>query len=106
MDAERLIEQIAEQQGVDYKTASALIASLLESIAEQLAAGERICFEGFGEFAIKRIPPWLGPHPDTREMVTLPGRNVPYFQSDPALRKRMNDGVDWKHTMPRPIKKK
>ncbi|MEG3641074.1 HU family DNA-binding protein [Magnetococcus sp. PR-3] len=102
MDLQGLIKQIARKRNLEPEQVAEIIADLLSNVEDCLGRSEPVLFPEFGQFAIKKIPPWLGRHPDTGQMMKLPGKNVPYFKSDTELRKRLNGGRDWKQIPPMP----
>ncbi|MBF0622110.1 MAG: HU family DNA-binding protein [Magnetococcales bacterium] len=96
MDKQKLAEKIAKKTGHDPETVLSLLAAFVEEVALSLESGEPVDFKGFGCFAVKSIPPWQGHNPETGQIVSLPSKEVPYFQSHSPLRARMNGGRDWK----------
>nr|CRH05845.1 Integration host factor subunit beta [Candidatus Magnetococcus massalia] len=95
MDAKGIIKQIARQHDMQPQQVEEVVEAFIASITDCLARGEPVQLPDFGQFGIKKVPPWLGRHPQTGEMVKLPGKHMPFFKSDTELRKSLNGGRDW-----------
>ncbi|ABK44622.1 histone family protein DNA-binding protein [Magnetococcus marinus MC-1] len=102
MDAKGLIQQIARKRNLSIAQVTEIVQDLLDGVEDCLSRHEPVILPEFGQFAVKKVPPWLGRHPQTGEMMKLPGKNVPFFKSDSELRKRLNGGRDWQNMPPMP----
>jgi len=63
---------------------------LTNTLAESLAAGERIEVRGFGGFSLRTHPPRLARNPKTGEPVEIGPRRTPHFKPGKELRDRIN----------------
>ncbi|MCS6810985.1 MAG: integration host factor subunit beta [Tepidimonas sp.] len=70
--------------------AQVTVKTILETMAQALAAGQRIEVRGFGSFAVHQRQPRQARNPRTGEAVTVPERRVVHFKPGKALR----DAVD------------
>lgn len=70
--------------------AQATVMTILETMAQALAAGQRIELRGFGSFAVHQRPARQARNPRTGEAVEVPERRVVHFKPGKALR----DAVD------------
>jgi len=91
MTKSELIELIAAKQAqLSVKDVELAVKTIIEQMAETLAAGERIEIRGFGSFSLHYRAPRLGRNPKTGESVSLAGKYVPHFKPGKELRDRVN----------------
>jgi len=91
MTKSELIEALAQKQSqLAYKDVELAVKSLLDLMAQTLAAGERIEIRGFGSFSLHYRPPRTGRNPKTGDSVTLASKYVPHFKPGKLLRERVN----------------
>jgi len=89
-----LIDLIAGKQSqLSVKDVELAVKTIIEQMAETLAAGERIEIRGFGSFSLHYRAPRIGRNPKTGESVGLAGKYVPHFKPGKELRDRVNDGL-------------
>jgi len=74
------------------KDAELSVKAILDSMTDNLAAGERIEIRGFGSFSLNYRPPRIGRNPKTGSKVQVPAKHVPHFKPGKDLRDRVNDG--------------
>ncbi|MDN7124228.1 integration host factor subunit beta [Pseudidiomarina terrestris] len=67
------------------------VKELIEQMAQQLAAGDRIEIRGFGSFSLHYRAPRVGRNPKTGEKVELEGKHVPHFKPGKELRERVDN---------------
>ncbi|ABE49194.1 MULTISPECIES: integration host factor subunit beta [Methylobacillus] len=72
------------------KDAELSVKTILDSMTENLASGERIEIRGFGSFSLNYRPPRLGRNPKTGEKVQVPEKHVPHFKAGKELRERVD----------------
>jgi integration host factor subunit beta len=82
-----------KQQQLAYKDVELAVKTMLESMANALATGERIEIRGFGSFSLHYRPPRMGRNPKTGESVALSSKHVPHFKPGKELRDRVNEGL-------------
>jgi integration host factor subunit beta len=91
MTKSELIEKISRMQyQLSYKDVEQAVKTLIEQMAQALAAGERIEIRGFGSFSLHFRPPRVGRNPKTGDSVPLAGKYVPHFKPGKELRERVN----------------
>lgn len=61
-------------------------ATILDGIADRLAAGGRAEIRGFGSFQVNVRPPRLGRNPKTGDKVMVPAKTAPHFKAGKDLR--------------------
>jgi integration host factor subunit beta len=85
-----LIELLASGQNqLSERDVELAVKTMLESMSEALASGERIEIRGFGSFTLHFRSPRIGRNPKTGESVALPGRYAPHFKPGKELRERV-----------------
>lgn len=85
-----LIDVLANGQNqLSERDVELAVKTMLESMSEALASGERIEIRGFGSFTLHFRSPRIGRNPKTGESVALPGRHVPHFKPGKELRERV-----------------
>ena len=95
MTKSELIEALVRNQAqLGYKDVELAVKTMLEHMADTLAAGERIEIRGFGSFSLHYRPPRVGRNPKSGEPVSLPAKHVPHFKPGKELRDRVNNGID------------
>lgn len=86
-----LIARLAERfPQLVVKDAELSVRTILEAMADRLAARNRIEIRGFGSFSLNHRPPRLGRNPKTGEKVHVPGKYVPHFKAGKELRERVD----------------
>ncbi|WP_334106580.1 integration host factor subunit beta [Methylobacillus sp.] len=76
------------------KDAELSVKTILDSMMDNLASGERIEIRGFGSFSLNYRPPRLGRNPKTGEKVEVPEKHVPHFKAGKELRERVDSSGD------------
>lgn len=95
MTKSELIERIVDRQGqLSVRDVELAIKTMLEHMAQALAAGERIEIRGFGSFSLHYRSPRVGRNPKTGESVELEGKYVPHFKPGKELRESVNDSLE------------
>ena len=75
------------------KDAEIIVDTILDSMVECLAQGERIEIRGFGSFAVKHRAAREGRNPKTGETVHVPAKRIPHFKIGKELYERINPTV-------------
>ena len=93
MTKSELIERIAERQAqMSVKDVELAVKTILETMSQMLAEGDRIEIRGFGSFTIKHRESRQGRNPKTGSSVSIPAKRVPFFTVGKELRERVNNG--------------
>lgn len=94
MTKSELIERIVDRQGqLSVRDVELAIKTMLDHMAQALAAGERIEIRGFGSFSLHYRSPRVGRNPKTGESVKLEGKYVPHFKPGKELRESVNESL-------------
>ena len=67
-----------------------VVASLFDSITDQLAKGGRVELRGFGAFSTRQRDARIGRNPRTGDPVSVNAKRVPYFKPGKEMRERLN----------------
>lgn len=86
-----LVQKIADANPhLTLKDAERIVATILDSIVETLAAGGRVELRGFGAFSTRTRDPRVGRNPRTGVAVAVDAKRVPHFKVGKELRERLN----------------
>lgn len=69
-----------------------VVNTILDSMTEALAAGDRIEIRGFGSFSVRHRRARTGRNPKTGELISVPAKRVPFFTAGNELRVRVDRG--------------
>jgi integration host factor subunit beta len=86
-----LVQKIADANPhLTLKDAEKVVGTILDSIADVLAAGGRVELRGFGAFSTRARDPRTGRNPRTGVTVSVQAKRVPHFKVGKELRERLN----------------
>ena len=87
----QLIERIADKQdrlqNEDIKLA---VHSSFDYLVQALSLGKRIEIRSFGSFSLHFKKPKTMRNPKTKELIDIPGRNIPHFKPSSVVKSRLN----------------
>ena len=86
MNKTELIASVANAAGVSKKDAERIVNATFDTIAAQMAAGERVQVSGFGIFETKQRQARVGRNPLTKEVIEIPASTLPTFKPAKALK--------------------
>ena len=81
-----LIAKVAEQTGLTKKDAEMAVTSVLGTITNELANGEKVSLTGFGTFEQRQRNARTGVDPRTGNSIEIPASKVPAFKAGAALK--------------------
>jgi DNA-binding protein HU-beta len=96
MIKEELIERVAAAHHLPKSTVRAIMRTLLQTVTEAVAAGDRVVLIGFGSFEAPRAAARVGRNPRTGERVTIHAGRRPRFLAG----RRFRDAVRDRHLPP------
>ena len=67
-----------------------IVNSILDTISDALARGDRVELRGFGAFSVKRRDARSGRNPRTGEAVSVCEKVIPVFKTGKDMRHRLN----------------
>ncbi|MBP3313817.1 MAG: HU family DNA-binding protein [Oscillospiraceae bacterium] len=89
MNKTELIAAIAAKTGLSKKDADKALAATIETIADTMAAGNKVQLVGFGSFETKTRAAHEGRNPLTKEVMMFPAKTVPVFKAGKALKDKV-----------------
>ena len=89
MNKTELIAEIAKKAGLSKKDAEKALNAALDTVAETLAAGEKVQLVGFGGFEVKNREARMGRNPKTKEAIEIPAAKLPVFMAGKALKDKV-----------------
>ena len=88
-----LREAVHQEIGLPGREAAELVDTVIEAIAERLAAGEPVKISGFGSFSVRDKGPRMGRNPKTGEAAEISARRVVVFRPSLTLKQRIDAGM-------------
>ena len=67
-----------------------MVGSILDTIADALARGDRVELRGFGAFSVKKREARAGRNPRTGASVAVSEKVIPVFKTGKEMRQRLN----------------
>jgi nucleoid DNA-binding protein len=90
MKRAELVKRLSLQMDVTRKEADLYVVAFLGSIMESLYVDDRVVFNKFGSFKIKKHKAWIARNQITGELMHLPVRRKISFHPGKELRERVN----------------
>lgn len=92
MTRSELIKNIQRKvPNITFEQAEQSVDLFFQKISEQLADKGRVEIRGFGVFTVRRRQPREGRNPKTGELVSVQGKDIPFFKAGKGLNDRLND---------------
>ena len=92
MTKAELIEALVDRiDRLTKKEAELIVNTVLKSISDSLASGDKVELRGFGSFKVKDRRSREGRNPKTGDKVSVAAKRVPYFKAGKELRERVNN---------------
>ena len=90
MTKKELIRRVAKETGFTKAECAAILDSILQTTADELASGGELLISGFGALRVKERSSRKGVHPRTGEEIDIPeGRSV-VFKAGKPLQERID----------------
>ena len=89
MNKTELVAAVAAKTELTKKDAEKAVAAVLETVAETLAAGEKVQLVGFGTFETRDRDARTAKNPRTGKAVEVPASRVPAFKAGQALKAKV-----------------
>ena len=89
MNKTELIAAMAEKAGLSKKDAAKALNATIDTIADALAAGDKVQLVGFGGFETKKREARMGRNPRTKETIEIPASCIPVFKAGKALKDKV-----------------
>lgn len=91
MNKTELVKKISDKLESSQKEAEKMISCFMETITETLQQNEEISIRGFGTFALRQSKERQSLHPKTRQPITIPASQIPYFKISKNFKKNFKD---------------
>lgn len=85
-----LIKTVAGKAEMTQKDVSKVVDSLIETIVEGVASGEKIQLMGFGSFEVAERSARTGRNPQTGETIEIAASKTPKFKAGKAFKDAVN----------------
>ncbi|AJC73585.1 DNA-binding protein [Pseudothermotoga hypogea DSM 11164 = NBRC 106472] len=89
MNKKELVDKVAKKAGLKKKDVKKVVDTMLESITDALAKGEKVQLVGFGSFEVRKAAQRKGVNPQTKKPITIPARKVPKFRPGKVLKEKV-----------------
>ena len=89
MNKTELVAAVAAKTEMSKKNAEKAVTAMLETVAETLAAGEKVQLVGFGTFEAREREARTAKNPRTGETVEVAASRVPAFKAGQALKAKV-----------------
>ena len=90
MNKIELIASIADKAALSKKDAEKALNATLDTVADALAAGDKVQLVGFGGFETKKREARMGRNPRTKETIQIPASCIPVFKAGKALKDKVS----------------
>ena len=90
MNKLELITALKDKAGISKAESAKVVKIFFDSMADNLAAGERIEIRGLCSFFVKEYKSYTGRNPKTGERVTISPKRLPFFKCGKELKDRVN----------------
>lgn len=89
MNKTELVAAVAAKTELTKKDAEKAVSAMLETVAETLAAGQKVQLVGFGTFETREREARSAKNPRTGETVEVAASRVPAFKAGQALKTKV-----------------
>ena len=91
MNKTDLIKNVSAQiEGATQKDVAVIVDTVLETIVNTVASGEKVSLAGFGTFEVTERAERNGRNPKTGEAITIPASKSPKFKAGRSLKDIVN----------------
>ena len=90
MNKKDLVQKIAETNELTKQQAADVLDTVLDSIGDAIAAGDKVQLLGFGTFEKRERPARIARNPRTGETSESAAASVPAFKPGKALKDKVN----------------
>lgn len=89
MNKAELLTTVAERAEMSKKDTAKVVDTLMDTIAEALAKGEKVQLVGFGNFEVRERSARKGRNPQTGEEIQIQASKTPAFKPGKALKEKV-----------------
>ncbi|MCB0344356.1 MAG: HU family DNA-binding protein [Bdellovibrionales bacterium] len=95
MTKSELVAEVAQRAGITPKESERIIRTMLTTMQEHLARGEKITLSGFGTFERRRRKATVARNPKTGEPMPIAEQNVATFRAGTALKEAVKSSDEY-----------
>ena len=97
MTKTELIDKIhSKTENLTKRQTEQVVDTLLESIKDALAEGDKVEIRGFGNFRVRKRDARKARNPRTGKVVEVPPKKVPFFKAGKGLKEMVEQGDHFK----------
>ena len=89
MTKSQLIAAVSQETGVPAAQVAQVLDAMCGTVADQLAAGEKVTIAGFGRFEMRRRQAKAYTNPKTKQSLRLAPSAIPGFKASGLLKQRL-----------------
>lgn len=90
MNKAELVNSISEKSELNKKDSEKALSAFIETITEELVAGNKVALVGFGSFEVADRPAREGRNPLTKETIHIEAKRAPKFKAAKGLKDALN----------------
>lgn len=91
MNKTQIIREISSKiEGATQKDIAVVVDTIIETIVEAVASGEKVAITGFGTFDVSERAERQGRNPKTGEAMTIAASKAPKFKAAKAFKDAVN----------------
>ncbi|MEZ4528284.1 MAG: HU family DNA-binding protein [Desulfobacterales bacterium] len=90
MNKLELISTLKSESNISKTEAAKVVEIFFDSMADALAADERVEIRGLCSFFVKKYKSYTGRNPKTGEKVTIHPKRLPFFKCGKELKERVD----------------
>ena len=90
MNKTEFVAAVAQKSGLSKKDAEKAVKAFVDTVSEQMVAGDKITIVGFGTFEVSERAAREGRNPKTGEAMPIPASRVPRFKAGKGLKDAVN----------------
>lgn len=90
MNKTEFVAAVAKKSGLSKKDAEKAVKAFVDTVSEQMVAGDKITIVGFGTFEVSERAAREGRNPKTGEAMPIPASKVPRFKAGKGLKDAVN----------------
>lgn len=81
------IDAVAAKANVSKKEVTTVYDAIVDTVVEQLKAGNKVSLVGFGNYEVRHRAARHGVNPSTKEQIDIPAKDVPKFNFSSNIKK-------------------
>jgi integration host factor subunit beta len=82
---------LSKEMNLPLRKAEEIVEVVFDVMFKALADSDRIEIRGFGSFEIREYTGYTGRNPKTGELITVPGKRLPFFKAGKDLRAKVDE---------------